>query len=327
MKEANGKEIIDAAKVLRSAMLFGLTRRAWSNRCMASREKIRTKETDANGVTKEVKLSRRVNATKQLIVCDEYDALITHLGGTYEWVLGHSMLAAGIGRGINLVRRDYIETVIEKVEADRRILRVDLLPPFLAVYPQRVEDASRPVNEEDPEKGGLGSLFDADDYPSVEELGQSFDIIYRVFALSVPDELPEEIRKSENAKLRETLQREGENAVYALREGLNELVAHAIERLHVKVGEKPKVFVADNLVGGFVEFFESFRARNIMDDAQLEEVVAQAQDIVAQFAPNIHNIKSSTPQRNRVAEQLSTVKVSLDGLLKNRPSRRFTFED
>ena len=105
------------------------------------------------------------------------------------------------------------------------------------------------------------------------------------------------------------------------------MVEHAIDRLHVKAGEKPKVFVADSMVEGFMDFFSTFRAKNLLDDAELEEVVGKAQEIVSQFAPNISNIKSSVHLRNAVAAKLGEVKTTLDSLLKDRPVRRFDFTE
>lgn len=312
-------------QILRQAMLFGLTRRAWSNRRMANREHIKTEEADSNGVKSDRRLSSRVNATKSLIVCAEYDNIMAHLNGTYTWVLSRSMLATGIGRGINFVRRDSVDEIIQHVESDRVVLLNELVPALIEVYPQAKANAKRPMNDEEPEQGGLGSLYVEADYPAEPQLAGSFDIEYRVFALSVPDELPEEIRVKENAKLRESFERAQVEVLFALREGFQGLVEHAIDRLKVNPGEKPKIFVADAMVERFVEFFDTFRHKNLMDDQALEDVVGRAQGIVLNFAPNMQTVKHSTPLRNQIAGQLAEVKSTLDGLLKDRPTRRFDF--
>ncbi|MDE2096116.1 MAG: hypothetical protein KGL39_02650 [Patescibacteria group bacterium] len=328
MKKSNPKSTKQPeVQILRTAMLFGLTRRAWSNRCKVGNEKLKTEEAVENGALVLQQVTKRVNATKRLIACAEYDGIMAHLNETYSWCLARSMMATGVSRGVYFVRRDMVEAFEEHLEESRRMLREELLPLFVAAYPKAKEDAKRPVNDQDPDHGGLGSLYCEVDYPTVEELRQCFGIEHSWFALSVPDELPEEVRKKETDKLRETFERAQQECLYALREGFTGLVAHAIDRLKVPAGEKPKVFVADSMVGGFMEFFDTFRAKNLMDDAALEAVVGQAQEIVMQFAPNIQRVKGSINLRNDIAAKLGDVKSTLDGLLKDRPIRKFNFED
>lgn len=314
-------------QILRSAMLFGLTRRMWSNRRMADRSKVKTTERDENGNEHDETVGDNLNVTKRLIRCEEYDAIVSHLTATYNWVQSRSMLACGVGKGVNFVRRDSVDEIIAKIEADREVLVNELVPAFIAAYPKAKENAKRPVNRRKPEDGGLGSLYDENDYPTPERLAASFEIEYRVFALSVPDELPEEIRQRENTKLKESFERAQQEVLFALREGFTGLIEHAIERLKVKPGEKPKVFVADAMIDRFMEFFNTFRHKNLMDDQALEDVVGRAQEIVEQFAPNLQNIKSNANMRNHVAGKLEEVKATMDGLLKDRPARRFDFSE
>ena len=220
-----------------------------------------------------------------------------------------------------------VEDFEEKLAAARRELKDKFVPEFLTAYAEAKENAKRPVNDIDNNLGGLGSLYNEADYPTAAELEQCFGIQHSWFALSVPDELPQEIRERENAKLKDTFAQAQQEITYALREGFAGLVEHAIDRLQVKAGEKPKIFIADSMVEGFMGFFDTFRAKNLMDDAELEDVVGKAKEIVMQFAPNISNVKSSVHLRNAVAAKFGEVKSSLDALLKDRPSRKFDFND
>jgi hypothetical protein len=308
-------------QILRSAVLFGLTRHAWSNRSKVGNDRLKTDEVDSLGITVPTKTNGRVNATKRLIVCPAYDNVMEHLNKAYNWCLDRSMMATGISRGCYFVRRDMVEEFETKLEDFRKQLRETFVPDFIAAYPE----AKRAANT-DVQNGGLGSLYNEDDYPTEDELRESFGIDHTWFALSVPDELPAEIRSRENQKLKDTFAKAQEEVLYALREGFAGLVDHAVERLKVLPGEKPKIFVADSMVNGFMDFFDTFRAKNLMDDAELEDVVGKAQDIVAQFAPNIKAVKNSTSLRNGIAEKLSEVRTTLDGMLKDRPSRKFQFD-
>ena len=311
---------------MRAATLFNLTRRAWSNRCKVGNDKLKTDETAENGIIVPTKVTKQVNATKRLIQCQAYDNIITHMNVTYAWCLARSMMATGVSRGVYFVRRDMVESFETYLAEAQRVLSEDLLPLFLAAYPEAKVNAKRPVNDLDPAKSGLGSLYNEGDYPTAAALLESFGIEHSWFALSVPDELPEEVRVKENAKLRASFETAQQECLYALREGFNGLVSHAIGRLKVGPGEKPKIFVADSMVDGFMNFFDTFRARNLMDDAALEEVVGKAQEIVMQFAPNVQHVKGSVGLRNQIAGKLAEVKTTLDGLLKDRPVRRMVFE-
>ena len=326
MKTTKSKIKDAGVQILRSAVLFNLTRRAWSNRCKVGNGKLKTDETAENGLIVPTNVTKRVNATKRLIQCDEYDAIITHLNETYSWCLARSMMATGVSRGVYFVRRDMVETFENYLAEAQRMLMQELLPLFIAKYPEAKQNSKRPVNDLDSENGGLGSLYNEGDYPTEASLLESFGIEHSWFALSVPDELPEEIRVKENAKLRASFETAQQECLYALREGFNGLVSHAIDRLKVGPGEKPKIFVADSMVDGFMGFFDTFRAKNLMDDAALEEVVGKAQEIVMQFAPNVQHVKGSVGLRNQIAGKLAEVKTTLDGLLKDRPCRRMVFD-
>ncbi|MCU0785365.1 MAG: hypothetical protein MUF81_15195 [Verrucomicrobia bacterium] len=56
----------------------------------------------------------------------------------------------------------------------------------------------------------------------------SFGLEHLWFALSVPDELSEEIRVRENQKLRDSYAKAQEEITFTLRAGLASLVTHAI---------------------------------------------------------------------------------------------------
>jgi hypothetical protein len=326
MKKINAKVNEQTPQILRASMLFSLTRRAWSNRCKVGNDKLKTDETAENGIIVPTKVTKRVNATKRLIQCQAYDNIITHLNETYTWCLARSMMATGVSRGVYFVRRDMVESFEVYLDEARRKLMEELLPIFIGMYPAAKLMAKRPMDDAHPEYSGLGSLYNEADYPTDASLLESFGIEHSWFALSVPDELPEEVRVKENAKLRASFETAQQECLFALREGFNGLVSHAIDRLKVAPGEKPKVFVADSMVDGFMGFFDCFRARNLMDDAALEEVVGKAQEVVMGFAPNIKNLKESVGLRNQVAGKFEEIKTVMDGLLKNRPVRRMVFE-
>ncbi len=96
------------------------------------------------------------------------------------------------------------------------------------------------------------------------------------------------------------------------------LVGHLTERLSGSDDGKPKVF-RDSAVENLGEFFTRFRQLNVGNNAQLDELVAQAQRVIRGVEPQ--QLRDSTALRQNVATQLSAVQSVLDGLLVDRPRR------
>src|SRR5262249_46649741 len=107
-------------------------------------------------------------------------------------------------------------------------------------------------------------------------------------------------------------------AEQAFLEEFARLVAHLTERLTDEGGEG-KVF-RDSAVGNLTEFFERFRSLNVRSNAQLDELVAQAQRAVR--GTGAQALRDSGTLRREVASQLGRVQSSLDALLIDRPRRR-----
>src|SRR4029077_3775821 len=98
------------------------------------------------------------------------------------------------------------------------------------------------------------------------------------------------------------------------------LVAHLTERVTGTNDDgTPKVF-RDSAVGNLVEFFEKFRALNVHNNAQLDDLVAEAQRAIR--GVSAQGLRDSDSLRSVVASQLTTVRSSLDELLIERPRRR-----
>ncbi len=99
---------------------------------------------------------------------------------------------------------------------------------------------------------------------------------------------------------------------------LGKLVSHLTERLSGSDDGKPKVF-RDSAVENLSEFFTRFRQLNVGNNAQLDELVAQAQRVIRGVEPQ--QLRESTALRQSVATQLSAVQSVLDGLFVDRPRR------
>ncbi|HUQ70317.1 MAG TPA: hypothetical protein VM165_12375 [Planctomycetaceae bacterium] len=99
---------------------------------------------------------------------------------------------------------------------------------------------------------------------------------------------------------------------------MGQLVSHLTDRLAGSDDGKPKVF-RDSAVEHLSEFFLRFRRLNIGSNAQLDDLVGQAQQIVHGVQPQ--QLRDNQSLRQRVVTQLTGVQATLDGLLVDRPRR------
>jgi hypothetical protein len=301
-------------EVLRNATLFSLTRSSWSNYRKADRSKVSIQgySTDLDGATTSVSdaATKRVNVTKKLVESEQLDNVRKYMNEVYDWCLKHCMPSTAIRKGIYFVKNNQVPVFEEKLTHALDELRSTILPSFLEPNPNAVlEDGSPDVArrtfspyelakeaaKKPTVEGGLGELYDEDDYPTVEELRKAFNLRWSWLQLSVPDELPEEVRVREVSKLKASFLEAQEEIKLALRAGFKDLVSHAIERLTPGPDGKRKVF-CESTFTKFNEFFETFNARNLMEDAELEAVVEQAKEIMKGL-PSVDDLRSAESRR------------------------------
>jgi hypothetical protein len=108
-------------------------------------------------------------------------------------------------------------------------------------------------------------------------------------------------------------------AEQAFLEEFGRLVGHLTERIAGGADGERKVF-RDSAIGNLTEFFERFKSLNIGSNAQLDELVAQAQQAVRGVAPK--DLRGDAGLRQQVATSLSLVQSALDGMMTDRPRRR-----
>lgn len=250
----------------------------------------------------------RFKHAKQIIVSGEYDAIAELQNETKAWCLARSMPSC-ILPGLFAVSVDEVANVTARLEASKANLapRVEAL---VKAWPRLVENARLALN---------GS-FNAADYLPAERVPSKFDITYNWLQLDVPEGLPPEIRKQEEAKLRKQFEDAQKEIIEALREGFAALVDHAVDKLSTKPGEKQKIF-RDSLVENFTEFFDTFNARNLMQDEELSKVVAQARNIMGGIGAQ--TLRESGRARQTVVQKLTEVQAVMDTLLTERKSRKF----
>ena len=104
----------------------------------------------------------------------------------------------------------------------------------------------------------------------------------------------------------------------AFTEELARLVEHLTERLSGTDDGKPKVF-RDTAVTNLTEFFDRFRQLNVRSSTDLDDLVANAQQVIRGIGPQ--RLRDNASLRQHVSAQMAAVQAGIDQLLVDRPRR------
>jgi hypothetical protein len=165
----------------------------------------------------------------------------------------------------------------------------------------------------------LGRLFNPSDYP--ETLTGLFGVSWDFPNVEPPDylvQLAPGLYEQERARVAARFEEAVQLAEQAFLEEFARLVAHLTERVSDDGGEG-KVF-RDSAVTNLGAFFERFRTLNVRSNAQLDDLVAQAQRAVRGVGAQA--LRDNRDLRRDLGTQLARVQASLDDLLVDRPRRR-----
>ena len=299
--------------LFKDAALFSVTFHMWGNRRKANALPV---DRILNGQAKE-----RIRSTMTLVKSDAYDAIKDYIVAARAWFLARSM--PSFTDGVFFVKLSEVQAFEEKVAEVQAELADRLVPALLADY-ERVKDAARFDYADIARDLGIPNLYNERDYPTPDRLAGMFGIDHSWLAFTVPDNLPDDVRAREEVKIRAKFEEATEEITYALREMFAALVDHAAERLTPSPDGKSKIF-RDTLIENFREFFETFNARNLTDDQQLETLVTRARELMSGVDPD--NLRRSPYARQKVAGALGQLKAGVDRLLVDKPGRKFDFGD
>lgn len=165
----------------------------------------------------------------------------------------------------------------------------------------------------------LGRLYSSDDYPA--SLLGLFQLEYDFPSVEPPDylrQLSPALYEQEKARVASRFDEAVRLAEEAFTSELARLVSHLTERISGQDDGKPKIF-RDSAIENLTEFFQRFGQLNVRSSEQLDQLVAQARQIVRSVEPQ--QLRDSGSLRQHVATQLAGVQSVLDGLLVDRPRR------
>ena len=165
----------------------------------------------------------------------------------------------------------------------------------------------------------LGSLYNSGDYP--ESLRGAFAIEFDFPSIQPPDYLQQlnpQLYEEECRRVQSRFDEAVRLAEETFVAELAKLVSHLTERLSGSEDGQRKVF-RDSMVENLTEFFGRFRALNVRSNAQLDQLVADAQRVIRGVEPQA--LRDNDGLRQHVATEMSRVQLVLDGLLVDRPRR------
>ena len=239
---------------------------------------------------------------KELLDSPELDAIIKADGRIRAFLKDYCLPGY---TGFLMLPNALIDIVAPELQTYAEVTRPALVDIFLAAYPQLCVNASQ----------NLGSLHNPSDYASIQTVQSKFYFDYQYLSFSVPDAakykgLAAKAEEQFQAKLEEA----GQAVTILMRQTLLELVDHLKIALEPRGDGKPKRLFSST-VDNIQEFMNTFKARNITNDGDLEKIVDDLQDLIhpgfsvdvlkedAQFKTDFHGkISSITSQLNDLVE-------------------------
>jgi hypothetical protein len=210
--------------------------------------------------------------------------------------------------GIRLIRQDRIDEFAAK------------MCEFQEELTEAVETLDRHYNElKATARQRLGSLYNSGDYP--ESLAGAFSVDADFPSVEAPDYLQQlnpQLYEEECRRVQTRFDEAVRLAEEAFTTELAKLVSHLTERLSGQDDSRPKVF-RNSAVENLTDFFGRFRELNVRSNAQLDQLVADAQRVIRGVEPQ--DLRDSAGLRQHIATEMSRVQSVLDGLLVNRPRR------
>jgi hypothetical protein len=214
-----------------------------------------------------------------------------------------------VENGVRLIRQADIESFVHLMEGFRDEL-TQAEADLNAAYDEIKDDAQR----------RLGRLYNPSDYPP--EVRGLFAVEWDFPSVEPPSylmRLNPDLYREEQERIANRFEEAVQLAEQAFLSEFSKLVSHLTERLTAGPDRERKVF-RDSAIANLVEFFSRFRTLNVRSNAQLDDLVEQAQQVVRGIGSQ--ELRNDAGLRQHVAAQLAGVQAALDGMLVDQPRRR-----
>lgn len=256
-----------------------------------------------------------IAVSKKLIDAEELEA-IQSLEGEARRYLETRALPSMLKKGIYLLPVEFVDEVTEHLK-EYATRRTALVANLEKSYARLVEDA----------RTRLKNLFNPADYPPSSYLLTAFRLDWQYVTFSTPaslEQINREIHAQEQRKAEANWREAAEAIQQLLRANMQEMVAHLVNVLSPGDDGKRKKF-RDSAVGKLNEFIQTFSARNITNDTQLQALVNNAKSLLTGIDPE--TLRQSEDAREYVATGFNQIKTLLEPMVIVAPRRNITFEE
>jgi hypothetical protein len=269
-----------------------------------------------------------VRISKTILDAPEFKRIEQHDRETVAFIKKWSVPCQILKHGMYMLKVDRMETVYRDLE-ERLIERQQLVDSACQAYEQvwkwltlqeKYEEAPDNALAKMPSR--LKELHDAGDYPTVEKLRGAYDVEVQWVTLNVPwrmERVDRSIYKKEMQRLHEKVSSVMEDGLMLVKEEFRKILDHMIERLTPGPDGKEKILKSPSLKN-LQGFIETFSARNICDDAELDSLVNQMRNLTE--GVNVKDLKKNTSLRENVRTRFEDARAILDTMIADAPARR-----
>jgi hypothetical protein len=255
-----------------------------------------------------------VRATKKILQCPEYEFLLQLKRNIHRRLRTLALPGEILRAGVYPVSVPMVESVEKTLEDFLVRWGVGVLG-LGEVWDLRVREI----------EDRLRALYDEEDYPSWERVRNSFDVRWNYFAMNTPQVLQAISAKlftREQAKATVQWNEMLEEIRDGLRLTFKELVDALVDKLTPKPdGTKKKLVGVDRLL----EFLDTFTKKDVADDEQLRTLVEEVRGLLN--GQDIGQLRKDQGLRELVQERMQSVKVVLDTLVEDAPTRQIVLRD
>lgn len=256
----------------------------------------------------------RIRGSKKLLDCDEAAAIAAEFTRVKNFVKDLS-LPTPFGDGIFFVPNTRIEQVDTELRQAEAVNVPNLVRAFVAKYDEILAN----------EQLALKENFHLADYDSPREILNRVRMDYAYVTFGIPENLPEAIRQREAEKQGQRLTESIDAMQGLLRSEMAKLVKHAAETLSGTKGDGKKKSFKNTLIGNIRDFMSTFQDRNITDDAEMEAIIARANQLLDGVDPQ--DLRDSDSTRSAVAQGFAEIQAQLETMMVPRGSRIIQFDD
>lgn len=223
--------------------------------------------------------------------------------------------------GVMILPRDLLETVNDRLVAFQDE-RNDLVNKFIEAYPVRVEEAKVKAQTFATERNiPLERIWRESDYKSQEHVRSEFVFDWRLMDFAVPKELPDALKEQEQAKAVAQIEKAAEEITLLMRQSLLDLVEHLKVALEpAEDGKQKRLF--SSTVTNIQDFVQTFKARNITNDVELESLVGEVSKLLHPGV-NTDMIKKDETFKASIYSSMTDLTSKLADLTEVVPGRKF----